>query len=118
MHEGRHRREHRRRRGIVHERLARDEAAAFDDGGKRTPMGKRGKTLAHDCVTASALALPALAASIARHTRCGVAGMSKCRTPAWRSASSTAFMRQGMDPVTPASPTPLAPSGLVFVGTG
>src|SRR6266571_4830723 len=44
--------------------------------------------------------------------------MSKRVTPAWRSASSTAFMSAGRDPLTPASPTPFAPSGLVAVGTG
>src|SRR6185503_7224111 len=51
------------------------------------------------------------------HNRRGVAGMSNCFTPAERSASITAFMRAGIEPVTPPSPTPLAPSGLVAVGT-
>src|SRR6266849_4788740 len=61
---------------------------------------------------------PAFAPRIARQRRSGVAGMSKCVTPAWRSASDTAFMSAGSEPLTPASPTPLAPSGFVAVGTG
>src|SRR5207248_9252597 len=42
--------------------------------------------------------------------RCGVAGISNARTPAGRSASTTAFIKVGSDPVTPASPTPFARS--------
>src|SRR6185436_13887329 len=45
------------------------------------------------------------------HTRRGVAGISKRFTPAPSSASTTAFMSAGSEPVTPASPTPFAPSG-------
>src|SRR5437879_512288 len=58
------------------------------------------------------------AARIARQRRSGVAGMSKRVTPACRSASDTAFMSAGSEPLTPASPTPFAPSGFVAVGTG
>jgi len=61
---------------------------------------------------------PAFASRIARQMRSGVAGMSKCATPACRIASSTAFMSAGSEPLTPASPTPFAPSGFVAVGTG
>ena len=35
------------------------------------------------------------------HSRRGVAGMSKCRMPAERSASMTAFISAGIEPVTP-----------------
>src|SRR5581483_3402756 len=68
-------------------------------------------------------ALPPAAASdgsaasrIARHTRCEVVGRSMCRTPRWATASTTAFWTAGVAPVVPASPTPLAPSGLYGVG--
>ena len=43
--------------------------------------------------------------------------MSKCFTPTVRKAFSTAFMQAGSDPVEPASPTPLTPSGLFGDGT-
>ena len=46
------------------------------------------------------------------HTRCGVAGMSMCRTPRCPSASMIAFCTAGVAPIVPASPIPLAPSGL------
>src|SRR2546427_7667726 len=55
---------------------------------------------------------------MACHTRSAVAGMSSCRTPTGASASMTAFMTAGSAPTVPASPAPLAPSGLSFVGTG
>ena len=38
--------------------------------------------------------------------------------PYSESASTTAFITAGKDPAQPASPHPLAPSGLVFAGTG
>src|SRR5262245_31233856 len=63
-------------------------------------------------------ARPAFAPSSARQILSGVAGMSKWGTPAPRSASATAFMIAGSEPLTPASPTPFAPSGLDAVGTG
>src|ERR1700682_3724535 len=46
------------------------------------------------------------------HTRCGVAGMSRYFTPDVDSASCTAFMSAAGAPTAPASPQPLAPSGL------
>src|SRR5438034_3838020 len=46
---------------------------------------------------------PAFASRIARQMRSGVAGMSKCATPACRIASSTAFMSAGSEPLTPRS---------------
>jgi hypothetical protein len=61
--------------------------------------------------------LPAFAACIAIHTREDVQGMSMCVTPAGASASRMAFIMVGGEPVTPASPTPFAPSGLVGDGT-
>ena len=55
---------------------------------------------------------------MARQTRSLVAGMSRSRTPSGASASITAFMTAGSAPTVPASPAPLAPSGLSLVGTG
>src|SRR5438132_1080320 len=55
---------------------------------------------------------------IARQTRSGVAGMSMCRMPYSPSASTSAFITEGSAPAQPASPQPLAPSTLVFAGTG
>ena len=52
------------------------------------------------------------AARSASQTRCGVAGMSMCRTPRWATASMIAFCTAGVEPIVPASPMPLAPSGL------
>src|SRR4030095_9538413 len=43
--------------------------------------------------------------------------MSRCRTPSGASASLTALSSAGSAPTVPASPTPLAPSGLTCVGT-
>src|SRR5438093_138745 len=59
-----------------------------------------------------------LASWMACHTRSALAGMSSWRTPTWASASMTAFMTAGKAPPVPASPAPLAPSGLSLVGTG
>jgi hypothetical protein len=56
------------------------------------------------------------AALIAVHTRCGVAGMSMCRTPRCATASMTAFWTAGVAPIVPASPMPLTPSGFTVVG--
>src|SRR5581483_9526783 len=53
---------------------------------------------------------------IARHTRSGRSGMSMCRTPKGRSASTTAFTTAGVEPIVAASPMPFAPSGLTGVG--
>jgi len=55
---------------------------------------------------------------MARQTLSGVAGMSMLSTPNSANASTTAFMTAGSAPLTPASPAPLAPSTLVFAGTG
>src|SRR6266536_3178359 len=57
-----------------------------------------------------------LASLIAAQTRSGVAGMSMWRTPRWLTASMTAFCAAGAAPIVPASPIPLAPSGLMPVG--
>src|SRR6266704_7096145 len=46
-----------------------------------------------------------------RHTFSGVIGMSRCRTPRWASASTTAFAIAGGAPTVADSPTPLAPRG-------
>ena len=43
-------------------------------------------------------------------------GMSICRTPKGLSASTTALTMHGVDPIVPASPTPLTPIG--FTGEG
>src|SRR5262249_28867875 len=48
---------------------------------------------------------------IACHSRCGVSGMSTCRSPYGRSASSTALTTAGGEPTVADSPTPLAPIG-------
>src|SRR5207247_894467 len=48
----------------------------------------------------------------AAHSRAGVSGMSRCVTPRCASASTAALTTAGGMPMQPASPTPLAPSGL------
>ena len=53
---------------------------------------------------------------MARHTRSGVHGMSTCRTPSGRSASTTAFCTAGVEPIVADSPMPLAPNGFIGVG--
>src|SRR5207249_609469 len=58
------------------------------------------------------------ASRMAFQTRSAEAGMSRWRTPRGARASSTAFITTGSAPTVPASPAPLAPSGLSFVGTG
>ena len=63
-----------------------------------------------------AAAAPLRAASIACHTRIGVAGMSMFSTPRCERASTTAFHTAGVAPMAPDSPMPLAPSG--FRGDG
>jgi hypothetical protein len=55
---------------------------------------------------------PVARALIARHTWPLVAGMARSRTPSGASASTTAFMTAAGAPIVPASPQPLAPSGL------
>ena len=57
-----------------------------------------------------------LASLIAAHTRDGVVGMSMWRTPRWLTASITALCMAGAAPMVPASPIPLAPSGLMAAG--
>src|SRR6185295_12047276 len=59
-----------------------------------------------------------LASCMARHTFCAVAGIATSLTPSGASASMMAFITTGMAPTVPASPAPLAPSGLYWVGTG
>src|SRR5205814_3039574 len=56
------------------------------------------------------------AAWIASQTRCGVAGMSMYLTFAEARASCTAFISAAGAPIAPASPQPLAPSGLCVHG--
>src|SRR6516225_9964736 len=46
----------------------------------------------------------------------GVKGMSMCRTPSGARASTTEFTTAGEQPMVPASPTPLTPSGLTGDG--
>src|SRR4029453_5288492 len=52
----------------------------------------------------------------ARHTRSGVAGMSRLSTPAERRASRTASMTVCGAAMQPACPEPLTPSALLAVG--
>ena len=52
------------------------------------------------------------AAWMAAHTRLGEAGMSNSFTPRSLSASSTALITAGGEPMAPASPQPLVPRGL------
>jgi ferredoxin-NADP reductase len=52
----------------------------------------------------------------AAQTRCGEAGRSMWRTPRCATASMIAFCTAGVAPIVPASPRPLAPSGLRGVG--
>ena len=77
-------------------------------GGRRARRQPPGRPLS----TQSPAADSAAAARSACHTRCGEAGMSMCRTPRWLSASTMAFCTAGVAPIVPASPMPLAPSGL------
>src|SRR5215472_6051448 len=58
------------------------------------------------------------ASRIACQIRAGVAGISRLLTPSGDSASITALTIAGSAPTVPASPAPLAPSGLRLVGTG
>src|SRR5262245_50627220 len=46
----------------------------------------------------------------------GRSGRSTCLTPKGARASITALATAGVEPIVPASPTPLAPSGLTVVG--
>src|SRR5207237_4316239 len=55
---------------------------------------------------------------IACQMRWLVVGISMCLTPSGASASRTALTIAGNAPTVPASPAPLAPSGLSFVGHG
>src|SRR5262245_35319417 len=47
---------------------------------------------------------------------CGVSGMSICVTPKGASASTTALTMAAVEPMVPASPMPLIPSGFTDVG--
>ena len=58
----------------------------------------------------------ALALDRPRQTLLGVAGMSRSLTPRGASASSTALITAGGEPIAPASPQPLTPSGLCVHG--
>src|SRR5205814_6777371 len=58
---------------------------------------------------------PSLAARIARQIFSDPKGMSRCLTPSGESASMTALTAAGVEPMVPASPIPLTPSGFVFV---
>src|SRR5262245_53409320 len=53
---------------------------------------------------------------ISFQTFSGIRGMSTWRTPNTLSASTTEFTIAGVQPIVPASPTPLTPSG--FTGEG
>ena len=55
---------------------------------------------------------------MARQMRSGVAGIGTSVTPSGESASRIAFMTVGVAATVPPSPTPLAPSGSVGLGTG
>ena len=55
---------------------------------------------------------------MARLTRSGVAGIGTSVTPSGESASMIALMTVGVEATVPPSPTPLAPNGLVDLGTG
>src|SRR2546425_2291824 len=59
---------------------------------------------------------PPRARIIACHTRCGVAGISRSVTPSGASASSSAPTTAAGAAIAPASPQPLAPSGLWVQG--
>src|SRR5581483_2975074 len=69
-----------------------------------------------DVLTVDRDAYVHFASCIAAHTRSGVAGMSMWRTPRCATASTTAFCTAGVEPMVPASPMPLTPSGLRSVG--
>src|SRR5712664_1854148 len=90
------------------------ERAAYDGGNRVLEVCPR----FHAAAPGKRSPHPAFASRIARQSRSGVAGISKCATPAWRRASNTAFISAGSEPLTPASPTPFAPSGFAAVGTG
>ena len=61
------------------------------------------------------LALP-FVACIAAQSFSGLSGMSMCLMPSGESASITALTTAGVEPIVPASPMPLTPSGLTVVG--
>jgi hypothetical protein len=79
---------------------------------RKTPARKTParKTPAREDVTGGVH--PAATDRSSCQTRCGEAGMSMCRTPRCASASMIAFCTAGVAPMVPASPMPLAPSGL------
>src|SRR4029079_14033146 len=54
---------------------------------------------------------------IARHTWCGVAGISMHLTPCGASPTRIGLMIAGGEPTQPDSPAPFTPSGLAFEGT-
>ena len=53
---------------------------------------------------------------MAVHTRSGWAGMAMSVMPSGDRASTMALMTVGAEPIVPASPMPLTPSGLVGLG--
>ena len=86
-----------------------------DEADVRRAARAAGVRLLGSCVSGSCLRL---ASWIACQMRAGVIGISRCLMPYSDSASITAFTTAGSPPEQPASPQPLAPSGLVLVGTG
>lgn len=84
-----------------------------DDAGPLTRTGQRAQRPSGGQVARGpGQREPAAAACRACQTRRGEAGMSMCRTPRSARASTTAFCTAGVAPMVPASPSPLAPSGL------
>src|ERR1700751_6087366 len=81
------------------------------------PVLQRGLTSAHPAALNS-LGQPRVCACIARQMRSGVAGIGMSVTPSGARASRIAFMTVGVLATVPPSPTPLAPNGLVGLGTG
>src|SRR5277367_4573719 len=86
---------------------------AFADDPDLAPVAQRVAVL-----SAGARHYAAFTSRIARQMRSLVAGMSSSRTPSGSSACMIVFITAGIAPTQPASPAPLAPSGLPSVGTG
>ena len=53
---------------------------------------------------------------MARQTRSGLAGIGTSVTPRCESASTTALITAGADPIVPASPIPFTPIGFEVLG--
>src|SRR5215471_17265896 len=77
-------------------------------------VGHRGRTEIVEVVHAVVLPYSAAALTLlmACHTRWGEAGMVMSVTPSGASASSTALITAGGEPMAPTSPQPFEPSGL------